>query len=108
MQYLICLKIKIEKFPNYFIEVIKQYELPFHPNLTDEICVDDYYCTIENIHVDISEGSHIISLINTGGGPHEDEEVNVIPRLKDEMKELEQYGWRMNDYDFGEGVEYES
>ena len=52
MKYYVLLKIPV---PNslFFIEVGLDYELPFHPNLSDEIQVGDYISKINSIYYDL-------------------------------------------------------
>lgn len=52
MKYYILLKIPSPD-TEFFIEVGLDYEIPFHPNLTDEITVADFPCKINRIYYDI-------------------------------------------------------
>ncbi len=42
-----------------FIEVGLDYELPFHPNLTDEIEVAGFPCKIKEIYYDLDQLNHV-------------------------------------------------
>lgn len=102
MKYLVLLTIRIEKFPQYFIEVGTQLDLCIHPNLTDEITVDEYFCSIKRVSYDLKNDNGMLYIEAHDSLPHEDQEENVVPRLKDEAEELKQHGWWLNDYDFGD------
>lgn len=100
MKYMVLLIIRIEKFPKYFIQIGQKLEFSIHPNLTDEITVDEYLCKVERISYDLKDDDGIIYLEAYDSLPHEDEECNVVPRLKEEAEEMKEYGWFLNDYDY--------
>lgn len=102
MRYLVLVKLRVEKFPEYFIQIAKDFDLAVHPNLTDSICVDEYYCNIEEIHYDISDGTFQLRLNAVDNTPHCNEESEVVQRLKDEAEEMKEYGWWVNDWDYKE------
>lgn len=58
IKYYVLLKIPV---PNsrFFIEIGLDRELPFHPNLTDEIEVESYISKITSIYYDMDELTHV-------------------------------------------------
>lgn len=100
-EYTVLLTIKIHKFPDYHIQVSKEFELSIHPNMTDNICVEDMNCIIEHIHYDLDTDSCVLFIVNTDG-PGETEESEVAPRLKEEAEEMKVSGWILTEYDFCE------
>lgn len=77
MNYYVLLLIQA---PNteQFIEVGLDYELPFHPNLTDEIEVAGFPCHVKEIYYNLDELNHITmrveavdSLISMRNNPSE-------------------------------------
>ena len=52
MKYHIMLKIPAPETP-YYLEIGVNYDLPFHPNKTDQIYMADYMCNIKYIDFDI-------------------------------------------------------
>jgi len=49
----------------FYIEAGMDYEIPFHPNLTDEIVVADYPCKINEIYYDLDSAFFVIKLLAT-------------------------------------------
>lgn len=100
MKYLVLMLIKIEKFPQYFIQIAQELDLSTHPNSNDEITVDEYFCRIVRISYDLKDQRCLMYLEAFDNLPHENEEDKVVQRLKDEAKEMEKYGWWLNDHDY--------
>ena len=59
MRYYCLLTIPVEG-SHHFMEVGLEYNLPFHPNLTDEIQLMDYFSKIESIYYTLED-------VETGG-----------------------------------------
>lgn len=106
MIYYILLKIPVPESP-FFIEIGMDYEIPFHPNLTDEICVCDFPCKINEIYYDLDSEYYVIrllavdNLISTRKNPSAEK---IHEYLSEEWKQLkiwkEKNGDRviLNDY----------
>lgn len=105
MRYFFILKLQIEKFPKYYVELFKEYEIHVHPNKDDIIHVDGFACKIEKIDYDISDDMCFISLLAYDNIPVCDKEKEVIPILESERIELEEYDWKMIDLDYGENFD---
>lgn len=105
MKYFILLTLHIDKFPQYFFTLLKQYDLERHPNLKDIIHVDGYVCIVKRIDYDISDNICFINLDVVDCKPHCDIESEVVPVLLYEFQELEECGWEMFDNDFGKNFD---
>lgn len=62
MNYYLLITIPVPESP-FFIEVGMDYEIPFHPNLTDQICIADYPCKIDEIYYDLDSDYFVIKLL---------------------------------------------
>lgn len=67
MNYYVLLLIQA---PNteHFIEVGLDYDLPFHPNLTDEVEVVGFPCEIKEIYYNLDEMNHITMRVEAVDG----------------------------------------
>src|ERR1700733_2508957 len=94
MKYYILLKIPVPD-TKFYIEVGLDYDIPFHPNLTDEILIADYPCKIKEIYYNLDHLTYITiraeaidNLISIRGNPSNE---NIHKWLGDEYKELKDW-----------------
>ena len=95
--------IKVEfKVKNYkvYLTLIKEIDLPFHPNKGDQIVVDDIFCRINEVTFFIDDGFSLLDADEdcTRYAKSKDE---AIKHLVSEFKELRPYGWTMEDFNLG-------
>ena len=64
MNYYLLMTIPVPVSP-FYIEVGMDYEIPFHPNLTDEIVAANYPCKINEIYYDLDSEYFVIKLLAT-------------------------------------------
>lgn len=96
IKYYVLLKIPV---PNskFFIEIGLDRELPFHPNLTDEIEVGGYISKIKSIFYDMDELTHIFIRAEAVDGlicndnKHKLSDEDIHKYLQDTWKSLK--GW---------------
>jgi phenolic acid decarboxylase len=83
-----------------FVEMETTIDYKIHPNLTDSIWVSGQFCKIEEIVHDIDDETIIIRLISDDPIHVVLNEYEVVKRLIYDIKEFEDCGWYLNDYDF--------
>lgn len=62
MKYYVLLTIKVtdtDTDTEHYIEIGLDYNLPFHPNLTDEIVVCDFPCKINEIYYNLDNLNYV-------------------------------------------------
>jgi len=94
MKYYILLTIPIPE-TKFYIEVGLDYDIPFHPNLTDEIFIADYPCKIKEIYYNLDNLTYITiraeatdNLISIRGNPSNE---NIHQSLGEEYKQLKEW-----------------
>ena len=107
MKYDIRLKIQLkeekDKYHKYFIEVEKEFELPFHPNITDKIYIEEAYWKILEISWDIDQNKGEIHLYEQCSGrcANDSENKNRITLTEEYIKYYKPYKWCLIDYYLG-------
>lgn len=100
MKYVFLIKIKVPKY-KYFIELSKNYELNFHPNIKDEIVVDEFFCSITQILHFVDDDKTLLYL-NVNDPQHVvKNSKEAIRRLIYDIEELKIYDWHLGDYFLG-------
>ena len=99
MNYYVLLLIKVPE-SEQFIEVGLHYELPFHPNLTDEIHVASYPCEIKEIYYDLDNLRYITMRVQATDNvlwfPPETTSEEIHDCLSNEWKALKR--WTKSNY----------
>lgn len=103
MRYLFLMIVKIPGY-DYYIELCKDYELEFHPNLTDLIFVDECFCEIKEIRLDIDSNTNWLKLekVDDLFRVEEGKDNEAIECLVSEIEEFKAYDWYLNNYDLGD------
>src|SRR5689334_14518905 len=102
MKYIFLINMKIPEY-DWYIKLAKEYELQVHPNITDEINVDELSCSITSIRFDVDNDFIWLDLnIDDPQYCYVKSSEEAIKILVSDMDELSEYGWRMIDYDLGE------
>jgi hypothetical protein len=73
---------------HYFIQVGKEFMLPFHPNLTDELTVANYTCTINDIDWMVEDEFGIIRMTATDNLVYHCTKEKAIEHLMEELEDL--------------------
>ena len=98
MKYLFLITMKVSGY-NLFIELGKEYELNIHPNITDQIWVDDCFCSITEILHNIDNYSIWLKLEMYDPQHVVESSEEAVERLISDIDEFKSYGWYLNDYD---------
>ncbi len=78
----------------FYIEIGMDYEIPFHPNLTDEITVCDYPSIINEIYYDLDSEYYVIKLLANDNliSTRKDPSAETIHQaLREEWRELKRW-----------------
>jgi hypothetical protein len=100
MNYYVLLLIQAPE-REQFIEVGLDYELPFHPNLTDEITVADFPCEIKEIYYDLDNLQYVTMRVNAVDNllfvQHETTKKQIHTWLMDEWRVLKAWAESNNE-----------
>lgn len=88
MKYYVLLLIQAHN-TEQFIEVGLDYELPFHPNLTDEIEVAGFPCEIKEIYYNLDELNHVTMRV---------EAVDGLLSMRDNPSSKDIHGWLAHEW----------
>lgn len=109
IEYFLLMKIEIKEF-DFFIELGSENDifLPAHPNKTDILWIDGYFCEIYEILFDCNCGEYVprvwLKLTVTDSMHYKDKD-DAIKRLNSDYKSMKEYGWYINDYSHKEIIE---
>ena len=104
LQLLLCKEGSDRKYHEYYLQISKEIELPFHPNITDKIYIEEAYWKIEEIAIDVDDSIFTIKCHQPclGMVASDSEYKNRKLLVSEYENNLKQNEWVLDDWSLGE------